>query len=131
MCARCTSLLRANDSGRYIGCIRLILPIRQGPAASFLFEKIYAAMIDRNLIDPDKVDRTRLSEVSRLAVVSAYRRRKGEGGSEGTITKDDFGSPERRRPAAPQTNATLSSKRERGIVPARLLRHASESTRRW
>ena len=125
------SLLRANDSGRFIGCIRPILPNPQDPVAPFPFEKTCAATFDRNLIDPKKIDRTKVAEVSRLAVVSAYRRRKGEKDSEGTISKEDFGSPERRRPEAPQANATLSRKRERGIGPARLLRHASESARRW
>jgi N-acyl amino acid synthase of PEP-CTERM/exosortase system len=91
------SLLLANDSGRYIGCIRLILPNQQDPATLFPFEKTCAATIDRDLADPLKMDRTKVAEVSRLAVVSAYRRRKGEKDSAGTISQDDFGSPERPR----------------------------------
>lgn len=80
-----------------IGCIRLILPNPQGPVTLFPFEKTCAATIDRSLIDPETIDRTKVAEVSRLAVVSAYRRRKGETDSAGTISKDDFGSPERPR----------------------------------
>jgi len=91
------SLLLANDSGRFIGCIRLILPDPQDPATLFPFEKTCAATIDRSLIDSPRIDRARIAEVSRLAVVSAFRRRKGEKDSAGTISKDDFGSPERPR----------------------------------
>lgn len=90
-------LLRANESGRYIGCIRLILPNPTDPAALFPFEKTCATTLERDLIDPAKLPRDRIAEVSRLAVVSAYRRRKGEKDSEGTISAGDFGSPERPR----------------------------------
>ena len=90
-------LLRANESGRFIGCIRLILPNPQDPATLFPFEKTCAATIERNLVDPLKLDRSKIAEVSRLAVVSAYRRRKGEQDTEGTISQEDFGSPERPR----------------------------------
>lgn len=90
-------LLRANESGRFIGCIRLILPNPQDPATLFPFEKTCAATIDRTIVDPTKIDRTRVAEVSRLAVVAAYRRRKGDQDSAATISKEDFGSPERPR----------------------------------
>ena len=90
-------LLRANESGRFIGCIRLILPNPQDPATLFPFEKTCAATIDRTIVDPTKVDRARVAEVSRLAVVSAYRRRKGEQNTPGTISQSDFGSPDRPR----------------------------------
>jgi N-acyl amino acid synthase of PEP-CTERM/exosortase system len=90
-------LLRANESGRFIGCIRLILPNPQDPAAPFPFEKTCAATIDRALVDPLKLDRTKVAEVSRLAVVSAYRRRRSDRDTPGTISQEDFGSPERPR----------------------------------
>ncbi len=90
-------LLRANESGRFIGCIRLILPNPQDPATLFPFEKTCAATIERDLVDPLKMDRTKVAEVSRLAVVSAYRRRKSDQDTAGTISQEDFGSPERPR----------------------------------
>src|SRR5512137_256102 len=90
-------LLRANESGRFIGCIRLILPDPQDPATLFPFEKTCAATIDHDLVDPLKLDRTKVAEVSRLAVVSAYRRRKSDQDTAGTISQEDFGSPERPR----------------------------------
>jgi N-acyl amino acid synthase of PEP-CTERM/exosortase system len=90
-------LLRANESGRFIGCIRLILPNPQDPATLFPFEKTCAATIDRAIVDPAKIDRTRVAEVSRLAVASAYRRRKSDHETAGTISPEDFGSPERPR----------------------------------
>ena len=90
-------LLRANESGRFIGCIRLILPNPQDSATLFPFEKTCAATIERDLVDPAKMPRDRIAEVSRLAVVSAYRRRKSDRDTAGTISQDDFGSPERPR----------------------------------
>ena len=49
------------------------------------------------LVDPARLPRERVAEVSRLAVVSAYRRRKSDQATAGTISPDDFGSPERPR----------------------------------
>ena len=80
-----------------IGCIRLILANPEMPAAPFPFEKTCASTLDRNLIDPAKLPRERIAKVSRLAVIGAYRRRKGDKRSPGTISPDDFGSPERPR----------------------------------
>ena len=90
-------LLRANESGRFIGCIRLILPNPQDPATLFPFEKTCAATIERNVVDPALMPRERIAEVSRLAVVSAYRRRTSDRDTAGTIAQEDFGSPERPR----------------------------------
>ncbi|MBK7082392.1 MAG: PEP-CTERM/exosortase system-associated acyltransferase [Betaproteobacteria bacterium] len=90
-------LLRANESGRFIGCIRLILPNPADPATLFPFEKTCATTLERDLLDPAKLPRERVAEVSRLAVVSAYRRRKSDQATAGTISPDDFGSPERPR----------------------------------
>jgi len=90
-------LLRARQSGQFIGCIRLILPNPADSAALFPFEKTCAATLDRDVVDPAKLQRSRVAEVSRLAVISAYRRRKGEKEHPGTIHTGDFGTPDQPR----------------------------------
>ena len=90
-------LLRAKQSGQFIGCIRLILPKPGDPAALFPFEKTCAATLDRQTVDPAKLQRNRVAEVSRLAVINAYRRRKGEKEDPGTIHTGDFGTADRPR----------------------------------
>lgn len=61
-------LLRHRSSGRYVGCVRLILA-GADPAQPFPFELASGRLLDNDL-------RSRIGEVSRLAVVSDFRRRK-------------------------------------------------------
>lgn len=87
-------LLRAKESGQLIGCIRLILPDPANPAAPFPLELTCAATLNRSIVDHAKLARAHVAEVSRLAVISAYRRRKGEERDPGSIHTGDFGSPD-------------------------------------
>ena len=65
-------LIHHRPSAADIGCIRLVLP---GPRGGGLpFEKFGVQHIDRKLLDWRKLDPTRCCEISRLAVVSAFRR---------------------------------------------------------
>jgi N-acyl amino acid synthase of PEP-CTERM/exosortase system len=48
--------------------------------------------LDRSIIDPARLLRERITEVSRLAVLSRFRRRKGEEGCPVSIGDEDFGS---------------------------------------
>lgn len=90
-------LLRATASGRFVGCIRLILPDPNDPAKPYPFEKTCAETINRDLADPRKMPRDRMGEVSRLAVISAYRRRKSDQGTPGSLSDEDFGDENRPR----------------------------------
>ena len=87
-------LLRARQSGHFIGCIRLILANPGDPAALFPFEKTCATTLNRAIVDPAALSRTQVAEVSRLAVIRAYRRRKGEERDPGSIHSGDFGTPD-------------------------------------
>ena len=87
-------LLRAKQSGQFIGCIRLILADPADPAALFPFEKTCSTTLYRTIVDPARLPRPRVAEVSRLAVVRAYRRRKGEEQDPGSIHSGDFGTPD-------------------------------------
>jgi N-acyl amino acid synthase of PEP-CTERM/exosortase system len=87
-------LLRSNADGIYIGCIRLVLTDPVDPHRPLPIERLCAATIDRALVDPSALPRDRIAEVSRLAVVGAYRRRKGEAKRAAVISKSDFGTPD-------------------------------------
>ena len=90
-------LLRAKESGKFIGCIRLILPNPADPAAPFPFERTCAATLNRTVVDAATRQRGTVAEVSRLAVISAYRRRKGEQRDPGSIHTGDFGTADQPR----------------------------------
>ncbi|MCB1939427.1 MAG: PEP-CTERM/exosortase system-associated acyltransferase [Rhodocyclaceae bacterium] len=73
-----------------VGCTRLVLANPADLAAPLPFEETCAKTLDRSIIDPAKLDRRRIAEVSRLAVRSAYRRRRGEKHVAVAINDDDY-----------------------------------------
>lgn len=86
-------LLRAKQPlGEPVGCARLVLTDPDDPQAPLPFELSCAAVLDRALVDPAKLRRERIAEVSRLAVRGAYRRRRGEQRDPVAMQKSDFGS---------------------------------------
>lgn len=66
------ALIRQNTTQRDVGCIRLVLPGERG--ARLPFEKHGLRFIDRKLLDWHKLDPTTCCEISRLAVLSEFRR---------------------------------------------------------
>ena len=89
-------LLQAKNGGQYIGCVRLVLA-GQGDARLLPFETLCADSLDRSIVDPARLDRRRIAEVSRLAVISRYRRRRGEQKQPVGIDDSDFGTADRPR----------------------------------
>lgn len=81
-----------DESHALVGCTRLVLAQPDSLDAPLPFEQACAATLDRSLIDPAKLDRKHIAEVSRLAVCARYRRRKGETGRAADIQQEDFGS---------------------------------------
>ncbi len=73
-----------------VGCIRLVLPPANALDELLPFENTCAHTIDRRIIDPLKLDRRRIAEVSRLAVRATYRRRKGEQDVAVALSDDDY-----------------------------------------
>lgn len=71
-------LLRHRPSGVFAGCVRLVLNNREGARATLPFERTCGASLWRHVLDPDRLPRAAFGEISRLAVVSAFRRRAGE-----------------------------------------------------
>jgi N-acyl amino acid synthase of PEP-CTERM/exosortase system len=71
-------LIRAVATNRFIGCARLIMADPDDRNAPLPFETLCANTLDRSIVDPAKLDRSRIAEISRLAIIDQYRRRRGE-----------------------------------------------------
>ena len=80
------------DGGTPVGCVRIVLPRPEDPLYPFPFERTCAATLDRSLFDPTEIARERMTEVSRLAVLAQFRRRKGEEGQPIALQDNAFGS---------------------------------------
>jgi N-acyl amino acid synthase of PEP-CTERM/exosortase system len=85
-------LLRNVQTNESVGCARLIRPRAEDLYHPLPFETACADSLDRSIIDPRSLVRQSIAEVSRLAVVSRYRRRKGEANHAFTISDEDFGT---------------------------------------
>ena len=87
-------LVRNIQTDEFAGCARIVLTRPEDPHKPFPFETICATTLDRAIIDPRKLARYRIAEVSRLAVTARYRRRKGETKKALSISEEDFGTSE-------------------------------------
>lgn len=83
-------LVRTVATHLFVGAARLVLPDPRQPGHPLPFELACGDALDRAAVDRVAPDRSRIAEISRLAVVAAYRRRAGEAGRAFTID-DDFG----------------------------------------
>jgi len=90
-------LVRSVQSGEYVGCTRLVLARPGDPDYPLPFEKTCAQTIDRAIVDPLALPRETIAEVSRLAIVSGYRRRRGEQSSPAPVSEESFGTQTRPR----------------------------------
>lgn len=80
-------LLRRRDSGEPVGCARLILARPEKPSYLFPFEASCQGVLDGSLAE---MPRTTMGEVSRLAVLRDFRKRKGESSVAVSMTDEDF-----------------------------------------
>lgn len=91
-------LLRTSESPqRLVGSARVILADPQQPDALLPFEKACRDTLFRDRIDPAKLPREKLGEVSRLAVLSTFRRRRGEEKQAVALDVQDFGDEQQPR----------------------------------
>jgi N-acyl amino acid synthase of PEP-CTERM/exosortase system len=88
-------LLESVVTGEAVGCVRLVLVDPDDPAGPLPFESVCSASLDRTIVDPGQLDRLRIAEVSRLAVIPQYRRRRGEHKVPVGLDESDFGTPDR------------------------------------
>lgn len=87
-------LMRTSHEPRHlVGCTRIVLAKPGDPDRPLPFECACAKTLDRSIIDPARLPRGRIAEVSRLAVRSAYRRRRGEAAESAPLHDEDFGTP--------------------------------------
>ena len=71
-------LLRHKASGLYAGTIRLVTAPSGSTSDLMPFEELYGGSIRKDVLDPDRLERNRLGEISRLCVPAGFRRRAGE-----------------------------------------------------
>jgi N-acyl amino acid synthase of PEP-CTERM/exosortase system len=90
-------LLRKAGEGAPVGCARLVRPNPTDLKAPLPFEKFCAASLDRSMVDPATLPRATVAEVSRLAVMSEFRRRKGEARQPAPLSEGDFGTEQNPR----------------------------------
>ena len=90
-------LVRNVNNGEFVGCTRLILMRTDEPLYRLPFEKSCEMTLDRTIVDPGGLPRHRIGEISRFAVLSKYRRRKGEQGEVAGIADDSYGDAKRPR----------------------------------
>jgi N-acyl amino acid synthase of PEP-CTERM/exosortase system len=95
-------LIRNVHTGEFVGCTRMILRRPEDPQYPLPFEKICQASIDRTRVDPAKLPRDCIAEISRLAVISRFRNRSGEGKHAIALSDSDFATkPHPRFPYIP------------------------------
>ena len=83
-------LLKHKPSGRYAGCVRVVLADLQNLQAPFPFEKVCS-----HHFDFQQKPRSRFLEISRLAVPSEFRKRKGESETPAGLIFFDEKNPDR------------------------------------
>ncbi|QSA95687.1 PEP-CTERM/exosortase system-associated acyltransferase [Methylococcus sp. EFPC2] len=69
-------LLRHKESQKYVGTVRLVTSNLSSHRHELPFERY--CTVDRNIVDMDSLPPRSYGEISRLAVISAFRRRAGE-----------------------------------------------------
>lgn len=96
-------LLRRRDTGEPVGCTRLILARPEAPDHPLPFEQCCKEVLDRSIADPSRMPRHTIGEVSRLAVLNTFRKRRGEDSTAVSMSEDDFGGsgPHARFPFVP------------------------------
>jgi N-acyl amino acid synthase of PEP-CTERM/exosortase system len=99
------ALLQSVSNGEFVGCVRIVLADPQSPQTPLPFEALCGPSIDRGVVDLSGIDRRKVGEVSRLAVISRYRRRKSEQQAPSNVDESDFGTPD--RPRFPYISAGL------------------------
>lgn len=86
-------LIRSVQTGEFIGCTRIIRTSPQDPCYPLPFERVCATALDRSIVEPSRLARGTFAEVSRLAVIASFRKRKGEDRTPLPTSDADFGTP--------------------------------------
>lgn len=84
-------LMKSVRLNKFIGCTRLIRPSIDNPQQSLPFEKCCGNTLDHSKVGSLLLSRNKIAEVSRLAVISEFRRRKGEAERPINLSDEDYG----------------------------------------
>lgn len=90
-------LIRSIPTGKFIGCTRLIYPGLKEGFPPLPIEKTCIGKLDKSIIDIGKLSRHKIAEVSRLAVLPNYRRRKSDSKTAISLSSKDYSSEEHPR----------------------------------
>jgi len=82
-------LIRNTRQDIFIGCARIIIPPVEDSTWLLPFERTCADTLNYSIIDSRKLPRKQIAEVSRLAVISSFRRRKGEANNPVNLSEND------------------------------------------
>lgn len=85
-------LLRKRGDGELVGCSRLVLARPEQPSFPLPFEISCRDSLFRDQLDPAKLPRHDVGEVSRLAVMNSFRQRQGEQREPVSVGDQDFES---------------------------------------
>ncbi len=92
-------LLLHRPSNTFAGCVRLVQVNPEAPSDPLPFEQLCRGRMYEPVLEELVTDRTKVAEISRLAVRSSFRRRKGESRVPGGIVEErQRGSSARTRP---------------------------------
>ncbi len=95
-------IVRASSADRRpVGCARVVMTDAADRDAPLPFEVACRDSLDRSIVDPARLPRDRIGEVSRLAVMGEFRRRRGELGPVNLSSADTGGQPTPRFPNIP------------------------------
>ncbi|NBC48507.1 MAG: PEP-CTERM/exosortase system-associated acyltransferase [Gammaproteobacteria bacterium] len=72
------ALLRHRPSGEFAGCVRLVLNRSDKKEPQLPLECHCSHSLDQRTLDLNQLDRRTFGEISRLAIISRFRRRPGE-----------------------------------------------------
>ena len=84
-------LMKSVRLNKFIGCTRLIRPSIDDPHQPLPFEKCCGNTLDHSKVGSLLLSRNKIAEVSRLAVISEFRRRKGESERPINLSDEDYG----------------------------------------
>lgn len=90
-------LIRSVKTNQFIGCTRIVRARPEDPNYPLPFEQTCAAAIDRSIVDPTKLPRDTIAEISRLAVIAQFRKRKDDEKNPLSISDKAFGTPKQPR----------------------------------
>lgn len=95
------SLLRHKASGEYAGTVRLVLADPDDPRQPFPIEAKVGQHFDTSRVQPFRLPRQRVAEISRLAIARRFLSRLGDAGQRGGVAVADengtMQTPEHRR----------------------------------